>query len=369
MPPALINIVEPTLMTEAGHCFSFVTALAKAAAKEQSFRLWVNRQADVDFSGTGVEVRRHFSRRLRRVQSYLLYRRLLRSPGKLFIATAGRGDLIMLDWAATGEIPPGKAYLYVHWFNTSDSKLAALGKIATAQPHLVILGPTPSVITPFLEAGFRHAQVVPYPISVSEQTHVPEPGGFRHLLYAGAARHDKGFSHVVDLVAYLQSSKLDIPITMQISAEHFGKYDAVTRADIQRLEDIAYPHLKLLPETLDSAAYANQFKGAVCVQLYDRHDFADRISGVTLDAFTAGCPIVTTAGTWMARIAQRFGAGTEVHELSLPDVLSAIQVIIADYPGFQARAGLAGKVLCEENNAANLYRVLIERAVNEVCGL
>lgn len=359
MTAEVINLVEPTLTSEAGHCYSFVSALCAAADEQHAFRLWINRDAEVGLLDSRIEVRRHFSRRLRRPQSFLLYRRLLRSPGKLFIATAGRGDLLMLDWAAAGVIPPGKAYLYVHWFNSNDKKIAALRKIASRQPNLVILAPTPGVLDPFLTAGFRQAHVVPYPVAAATQA--PASGGFRHLLYAGAARQDKGFSRMVDLVAHLRANGLDIPVTLQISAEHFGKYDAATQSDIRRLQgELAYPHLKLLPETLDAAAYAGQFAGAVCIQLYDQHDFADRVSGVTLDAFMAGSPIVTREGTWMARMAERFAAGLAVRDTTPAAVLAAARSIIADYPAYQARARRAGEILRNENDAATLYRALHE---------
>lgn len=358
MAGAVINLVEPTLTTEAGHCYSFVSALCAAATEQHAFRLWINRRAEVDLVDSRIEVRRHFSRRLRRPQSFLLYRRLLRSPGKVFIATAGRGDLLMLDWAATGVIPPGKVYLYVHWFNSNEKKVAALRKIAARQPNLVILAPTPGVLAPFLSAGFRQAHVVPYPVAAATPAPVSEE--FRHLLFAGAARQDKGFSQMVDLVAHLQSNGLDIPVTLQISAEHFGKYDVATQADIRRLQGLAYPHLKLLPETLDAAAYTDQFAGAVCIQLYDQHDFADRVSGVTLDAFMVGSPIVTTAETWMARMAERFAAGLAVRDMAPAAVLAAAQVIIANYPAYQTRARQAGQALREENDAAALYRALHE---------
>ena len=55
--------------------------------------------------------------------------------------------------------------------------------------------------------------------------------------------------------------------------------------------------LRRLQASCFTGTYAKQFDGAICIQIYDRSDFADRISGVTLDAFMAGSPIMTTAGT------------------------------------------------------------------------
>ena len=353
-----INVVEPTLMSEAGHCYSFISAFCKASDESRTLRLWVNRHAVISFAGKNIQIRKHFFRRMRRLQSYFLYRKLLAMPEKLFISTAGNLDLLMADWASKGVLPPEKVYLYFHWFNANDKKIASLKEIARKQPNLVILGPTPSVVKIFQDAGFSNVHVVPYPISRQDMNRQVEPGQFRHLLYAGAARRDKGFSHVVDLVLYLHERGLKIPVVLQTSPDHYGRYDATIQSDIQRLKGIAYPYLQLCPATLNASEYANLFAGAICLQLYDQSDFLDRVSGVTLDAFSFSSPIVAVAETWMARMAQRFDAGVIVEDRSPPQVLSAVQRVIDDYPRYTMHALAAGKILQEENSAETLYRVL-----------
>ena len=300
-----------------------------------------------------------FFRRIRRVQSYFLYKSLLKAPGKLFISTARNADLLMLDWAARGAvIPPNKVYLYVHWFNASASKMARLKTIARKQPNLEIYGPTPSVIRVFQEAGFANARVVPYPISKPGAPAAAMAQPFRHVLFAGAARTDKGFSHVVDLVERLHKDGLRIPVVLQTSPEQAGKYDPAIRADLKRLGDIGYPHLRIHGETLDPSQYADLFRGAVCLQLYDAAAFADRISGVTLDAFSHGSPVISTAGSWIARMVERFGAGTIVDGTSPDEVLRAVQQQVAGYEGFAQRASAAGAILQEENSAQTLFDLL-----------
>lgn len=355
-----INIVEPTLTTEAGHCYSFVSALTLASTGDRLLRLWVNRNAELTFDATHVEMRKYFFRRLRRPQSYLLYRTLLVSSDRLFISTAGRTDLLLLDWAACSIIPLGKVYLYFHWFNPSEKKLLSLKKIATKQPNLVILGPTPSVVKVFQEAGFVDTRVVPYPISRRAVGGEIRYNIFRHLLYAGAARQDKGFKHVVDLVEQLYQHRSQIPVILQSSAEHFGKYDAETLADIERLKLIPYPYLRLRMETLTASEYADLFFGAIALQLYNTTDFSDRVSGVTLDAFSGGCPVISTSGTWIARMVERFCAGVVIEDVSPQTVLEKATDVIADYARYNANASNAGRVLQQENSADVLYKVLIE---------
>ena len=358
--PDTINIVEPTLVNEAGHCYSFISSFCKAGDDSRTLCLWIGRKAELELAGKNIQIRKYFTRKIRRLQSYFLYKRLLTTPGRIFISTAGSADLLLINWAARGVVPAKKVYLYFHWFRPDERKTRKLRQLALKQPNLEILGPTASVVKVFQDAGFRNAYVVPYPIFEKEVPHQAEPVEFRHLLFAGAARQDKGFSHVVDLVAYLHDNELNIPVTLQTSPEHYGKYDAKTKADILRLHAIAYPYLMLSPETLSKSEYAALFEGAICLQLYDTADFSDRISGVTLDAFSAGCPIVASAGTWIARMAQRFEAGEVVTDMSPQQVLSAVQHLISGYARYNQHAIEAGKTLQDENSAASLFSAITE---------
>ncbi|RJG27289.1 hypothetical protein [Massilia cavernae] len=208
--PNTINVVEPSLTTAAGHCYSFITALSRRADESRRLRLWADRKIEVSF-GADVEVKKCFFRRIRKVQSYFLYKDLIKAPGKLFVSTARYADLLMIDWAAAGLIPPKKVYLYVHWFKPSERKMARLRAIARRQPNLEIYGPTPSVTTVFEQAGFANARVVPYPISQPGGQAAPGEHAFKHLLFAGAARSDKGFSEVVSLVEHMHKLGLRIP--------------------------------------------------------------------------------------------------------------------------------------------------------------
>jgi hypothetical protein len=354
-----INIIEPTLMTETGHCFSFLASLCQAS-KNTPLRLWINRNASVAFSGENIEIRRYFFRRIRRLQCYQLYKKLLVTREKLLISTAGITDLVLLDWASRGAISKGRAYLYFHWLNISDKKLVHLKKMAHRQPNLTILGPTTSVINAFQQAGFKNVRIVPYPISAQTQHHKTGSSEFTGLLYAGAARQDKGISAVVDLVEHMNKLGLQIPFRLQNSPDHRGKYDATTKAEIQRLETISYPYLRLYPETLKPDEYAQLFAGAICIQLYNADLFSDRISGVTLDSLTAGSPIIATAGTWIARMVQRFDAGSVIDSTEPGNVLSAIRKIISEYPRYSKNAYAAGQLLQRENSAEFLFNTLME---------
>ncbi len=310
--PTRINIVEPTLSSEAGHCHSFVESVCSARREgEDGITVYAGSRACLPrIEGMGVRVVPYFHRRIRRPEAFLLYRKLLRGPGRIFIPTAGRADLTMLSLAAGRSIPPGKAFLYFHWVKPDPSKKEFFRAANRRQPDLTLMGPTETVVEVFRECGFRDVRVVPYPILPG----VGDPAAsiaFRHVLYAGAARQDKGFRFVVDYVARLAGMGAEIPVFLQASADHYHRYDKRTREDLDRLTKAAYPRLSLAAETLPEAEYRDIFRGAVCLQPYDADDFRDRVSGVTLDALTAGAPVVATTGTCMARGVERFAAGRE----------------------------------------------------------
>ncbi|MFA7061411.1 MAG: hypothetical protein WC156_11410 [Pedobacter sp.] len=353
-----LNIIEPTLTSEAGHCYSFISSLAHAANSTQ-LTLWCDRSADITLAAN-VQTKRYFLRKIRRLQSLWLYRKLLGTPERIFISTASRTDLILLDIASSGRIAANKVYVYIHWFKPSQRKLIQLAKLARRQPEIVIFTPTDSVGKEFECAGFKHVRLVPYPITPLNNN-ISESGShaFKYLLFAGAARQDKGFSAVVDLVQLLESKGTAIPVTLQTSAEHYEKYDEVTRSDIGRLERCDYLHVKRVSETLPQDSYLDLFAGAICLQLYSQKDFADRISGVTLDALSMGSPVVTLSGTWIARVVSEFDAGL-VLESSAPDrVLDAVTRIMSHYEQYRSRALEAGRELQKRNSAEFLFRELM----------
>ena len=209
------------------------------------------------------------------------------------------------------------------------------------RPADYIFGTTASVVDLFKRCGFANVFLLPYPPPPASDSGDPVP--FRQLLYAGAARQDKGFSLIVDLVELLAREGARTPITVQVSADHYGKVDAQTRSDIARLQAAGYSALTLTPQTLTPQEYSNLFPGSICLQAYDRNEFRDRVSGVTLDALAHACPIVATAGTWSAALIKPFGAGVELHTMSAASLLQAARHIEQDYAIYRSAARSAGQ--------------------------
>lgn len=352
-----VHVVEPTLVDEAGHCHSFIGAVC-AAGPERRFEVWAGRDVAPLFADLPqVTLHPHFRRRIRRLQAPLLYRRLLRGPGRLFLPTAGTTDLTLIDLAAQGRVPPHRATCFFHWIRPSPSRRRRLARVARRQPHLAVLGPTPEIVAALRECGFGDARLVPYPVSTRA---APPPGvpAFRHLLFAGAARRDKGFERVVDLVALLHERGEALPVAVQTSARHYGKGDEAIRSDLERLLALGYPGLRVHPQTLETGAYLALFHGAICLQPYRREEFAGRVSAVTVDALASGAPVITTAGTWMARAVERRQAGIALDDPSAAALLDAVRAVLADYDRYSAGARKAAEAIQEEHSGVHLLRAV-----------
>lgn len=348
-----IHVVEPTLQDHAGHCHSFIESVCRAG-REHEFQVWGGRRAGTLFSELpNVTLHRHFQRRIRKLQALFLYRRLLGEPGRIFVPTAGSADLVALSLLSRGVIEPGKVFLYFQWIHWSDRKRHRFARIAQKQPRLGIMGQTRTVADELRAVGFGDARVIPYPATFQPVPPSAVPA-FDHLVYAGAARRDKGFDKVVDLVAHMAERGQRHPAIVQTCGDYYGKINAAVRGDLARLERVAYPEVRTVPDALDTPAFLKLFPGSISLQLYDRNDFRDRFSNVTVDAFRCGAPVVTTAGTWLGRQVERFDAGAAVQDLSAAAVLDAIESVRADYARYSRNALEAGAKLRDEHHPRHL---------------
>lgn len=354
-----VHVIEPTLEGVSGHCFNLVKSLCEAG-RGLDLRLWVGRQAELpELERLASAVHPYFRRKIRKPQAFLLYRKLLRRPGHIVITTATTLDLYALDWGASAVIPPGKAFLYFHQVRRlKEKKLERFRHLAAKQPHVMVMGTTPAIEQIFRECGFRHTATLSLPPGIDAEAFPAEPAPFRHLLFAGAARADKGFGAIVDLVEHLAKLEQTVPVAVQTSADHYGKYDPVTKADLERLRSVTYPPLTQLPDALMPKEYAELFAGGISLQPYKREEYASKMSGITLDSLSAGCPVVTISGTSMADIVARFDAGVVVEEPAPEALWRASEKIIQEYGGYRDRARAAGERIRHENSWAPLVEAL-----------
>jgi glycosyltransferase involved in cell wall biosynthesis len=355
--PPPIEVVEPTLADRAGHCAALMAGIGRNAP-DLSFRLWADRRAAPELLAdlARLQVVPHFSRRLRKPQAWWLYRRLLRAGGTVFVPTASYFDLRALDLAAGPGLPAHRAHFYFHKLRLDPSRTRALAALARRQPGFELFGTSAEIVARLQEAGFAQVRRV-LPVLTVPQATPPGRPPLRALLFAGAARADKGFAQVVEMAALLAQETHGPTLEVQVTGDHYGRHDAATQAALARLASIDSPRIQRITRTLGPAEYAAQFPGTICLQPYDRAEYADKMSAVTFDALQAGAPVVTTAGTTMARIVEETGAGVVAAGTGAAALRDAVRQVQADYAHFQERALQAAEAF----RPAGGWAPLIER--------
>tara|TARA_B110000438_G_scaffold30743_1_gene30176 strand:+ start:550 stop:1665 length:1116 start_codon:yes stop_codon:yes gene_type:complete len=345
----LLHIVEPTLANQAGHCFNHTQSLVNAN-HSLDIQLWIDNRGTSLFQDSECSVQGWFSRRWRKFQLAGCYIRCLREGGGVFVPTAGQLDMWILDILqrlGVGRGNDSTVILHFHQFNQTRKKERRLRVWAQRHPEWHILATTERLLRQFREVGFRQCAVVHYPAVIPTP---PESssGGTPRLLYAGALRDDKGFSRVAEYLEFLVEQRVDWPTRVQCSPPSFkstGEMEQGSANALMRLRALDYPKLELIDRTLPMAEYHSLFQDAICLQLYDRVAYGNKISAVALEALYLGSPLITVSDTWMGDVVTKYGAGVVLDELSNATIHDAVQHVREDFPAFQKRAQAAGQAL------------------------
>lgn len=354
-----VHIVEPTLADQTGHCHSYVQSLVRASSTfYYDFHIWLDRRGSGLFQGERCHVHPYFRRRWHKIQKFFHLRSLIRSHKTIFISTAGRIDLIYLDRILKKKRYQGKIFLYFHQLTMTDKKMSLLGKIAKRCPEFILMTPTERLLNIFRKSGFKNCKQVPCPTYPPIYHPAQENSSFLKVIYAGAARADKGFPEVVNFLEHLCHKEKNMPIALQISPPFSGRYDKKTQAALSRLSQLSLPKLSLYNKTLNQDDYQKLFLGAICLMVYSPTHYRDKFSGVVLDALYAGCPIVGVADTWIGEIVRRFQAGVVLTHRSPENIYEALQLIQRKYVCFVENAKQAGEILFCEHDPTNTLKII-----------
>src|SRR3989338_3059650 len=354
----LIQVVEPTLRDETGHCYSYITSLLEASKEiNLNLELWIARKTQVVFD-LPFAMHHYFLKRCRRLQQFWLYFRFLLKHQPFFVQTAGRVDLIILHILSKFGLLTNKVFLHFHQFRKTEKKLKQLRSMHQLHNNVKIFTPTDGLSKIFQNAGFKQVIVVPC-FSFQCSTNLPRSDSFRKLLFAGAARADKGFSVVVDFIAYLIEKRINIPFDCQISPPHSGRYDAQSKLSLTKLNSLSASWLTLYKTSLNKQKYLALFEGAICLLPYDPTAYSDKFSAVLLDALLAGCPVIVSKNTWMSEIVQRFGAGITIHDNTPLTLLAAVEKIIDNYEIYRNKASDASEILRLEHSPKKVLEAIV----------
>lgn len=353
MSKQTLNIIEPTLFDQTGHGYSYVQSLLLANT-QFDINVWLDKRGQGLLAKHLCNSKLYFWRPLRQLQKIFLYYKLTRTQSTIFVSTADLWDLKLLTFWAKCLKTRAKIFIHFHQFKQTTKKISALQALAYANPS-TILTPTAKLSQVFSKVGFN-CVTVPCPTFYPQRDVNIEAGTFKHLLYAGAARSDKGFATVVQLLMNLRANQNYLPFALQASPPNSLRYDAQTAQALKLLENIPSENLTLYKQTLDKEQYLNLFNNAICLLLYDQQGYNDKFSGIALDAFYAGCPVITVSNTWMGDTATQYQAGIAVEKCDLELIKEAINKIINNYAFYHQNAKLAAVELQKQHDPANTLK-------------
>ncbi|AKQ33259.1 glycosyltransferase [Candidatus Coxiella mudrowiae] len=353
-----LHILEPTLADQTGHCHGYVQSLIHANETfKYALHIWLDRRGRDLYSNERCQLHHYFWYRLRKIQKFFCLRSLIQSNKTIFIPTAGDMDLVYLNSILKSRKYPGKIFLHFHQLKISDEKINLLKKIARCHPEFIVMAPTKDLLKIFEESGFHNCAQVFCP-SYAPLSRCRTVNSFRKVIYAGSARSDKGFPEMVSFLEYFSQKEKNTTFEVQASPPSSGRYDGKSKTALLRLKKLPLSKLILHESTLNQKEYQQLFMGGICLLIYDLESYRNKFSGVALDAFYAGCPLITIRSTWMGEVTQRFQAGVALTDSSPTSIYEALVKIRQNYAQFHENAKQAGKILIEKHNPKNTFKII-----------
>ena len=154
----------------------------------------------------------------------------------------------------------------------------------------------------------------------------------------GPARFEKGIDVLQRAIALYLADPANPPARFTIQWPQ-PITDAAGRPYRRDKRLIASGNVTFLTEPLASTAYDALLAASDCIVLpYRRSSYYARISGVAIEAVTAGIPVIATADTWTAELVASSGAGLAVPDGDAKALAAAMAELARDYPRYRAEA-------------------------------
>jgi glycosyltransferase involved in cell wall biosynthesis len=154
----------------------------------------------------------------------------------------------------------------------------------------------------------------------------------------GPARYEKG----IDLLQVAAKRFLrlrpnaDVRFVIQWNQLIRNEDGTIYQPDLEFVSD---RRVRVITEPLDSDTYEAELGATDCMVLpYRRASYFARISGVAVEAVTAGIPVIYTEQTWMADLVGSIGAGVAIEDGSTDSLVAAISCVFDRRDSFRQRA-------------------------------
>ena len=209
--------------------------------------------------------------------------------------------------------------------------------------------------------------LVPVPVDI-EGAPAAESGGDLVIGYFGDARDEKGFDLLPLVIRHVrQGATAERPIRFVVQMNlNTPEGDPRTRAARLELIGLGGGDLELIEGPLPLDAYQGRMRAANIVVLpYEPHAYAERSSGILMDALMAGAPCVVTGGGWMATMIEAAEASSPAGVVAAADpraIADAVLRIAADWPRYARGARSLREKLRPRYDPLELVRIVTQDA-------
>jgi hypothetical protein len=120
-----------------------------------------------------------------------------------------------------------------------------------------------------------------------------------------------------------------------------------------------HPDVELIRRPLNSEEYDKKLLSSDCIVMpYRWETYFCRISGLAVEAATAGIPVLYTEDTWIERAMKRFGAGMAFRDGDALHLVEALAEMARQIDEFRTQAQRRAPAALEANSAERFLRCL-----------
>jgi len=376
-----VAIIEPNLVDYTGHYYSFVSELKRGFEElGDQVDIFLPKNSKVEIEGAKRLLSPSFPQNAM-IKKYMSFLKKALKIAAICKIAQKRSDLVIFSTADNGEVLNATGFfnktkpviLYFHILTTLARMRMKSWKvfeflIKLRKPQNLYILTTSGINSvgvniPFL-SHVKLFQNAPYPLKNIAYLDEPNRDSLFYLAYMGAPAKRKNFAKLIELIRLAPE---DLGFIIQCTPHAANFYDSDIQDAVKTLKGLGSKNLILLESSLPKESYfkaLNQSSIVWC--LYDSEWYKESISGIFLEAWSLGKPVITTHGTWMAKQVQKYGGGIVLENLEIPEILKAVEKIKSEYEKFSAEAKRAGRILHKENNGHALARFIKEIVKNDL---
>jgi glycosyltransferase involved in cell wall biosynthesis len=168
--------------------------------------------------------------------------------------------------------------------------------------------------------------------------YMPDADALVRFACLGPARFEKGIDLMQEAILRHLEARPDTRARFIIQwNEPIDDVDGAPYLPDPRL--VVDPRVELIVAPMTSAQYDAAVANTDCMLLpYRRASYFARISGVAVEAVTAGVPLIFTRDTWVEDLVEDVGVGIGVADGDVAAIAAAISAMVDGYSGFRAAA-------------------------------